>query len=142
MARGGVDVQGGSVFRCFGQLSSGFWLVGRRSGTGRRPLLGEARATRDATTSTAKQVFGGELEMVQEGRDKTQIPSRQGGSVGMQHCEPRARQTMQTENTRETHGSWSAHTEMPSHGLWASSLCMVATEVLNASRDQNWEKRC
>lgn len=78
----GVDSQGGSDFWCFGQLSPDFWLAGRCSGTGRRPLLGEARATRDATTSTAKQVFGGELEMVQEGRDKTQTPSRQGGRLG------------------------------------------------------------
>ena len=122
--------------RCFGQLSLGFWLAGRCSGTGRRPLLGKAQATRDATTSTAKQVFVGELETVQEGRDKTQTPSRWGWRAGTQHCEPRAHQTMQTENTLKTHGSWSAHTEMPPYGLWTSSLRIVPVEVLNASWDQ------
>lgn len=139
-ARGRVDAQGGSVFRCFGQLSSGFWLAGRRSGTGRRPLLGEARATRDATTSTAKQVFGGELEMVQEGRDKTQTPSRQGGSTGTQHFEPRACQTMQIESTRDAHGSQSAHTDGLSHSAHGCVEHFLGPELdkemLNLNRDQ------
>lgn len=138
-ARGTVDAQGGSVFRCFGQLSSGFWLAGRRSGTGRRPLLGEARATRDATTSTAKQVFGGELEMVQEGRDKTQTPSRQGGSTGTQHFEPRACQTMQIESTRDAHGSQSACTEGLSHSAHGCVEHFLGPELdkemLNLKRD-------
>lgn len=66
--------------------------------------------------------------MVQEGRDRTQTPSRKGGSAGAQQRKLRAHQTMQTESTAETHGSWS---EMASHGLWASSLYMVPMEVLN-----------
>lgn len=67
--------------------------------------------------------------MVQEGRDKTQTPSRQGGSTGTQRFEPRACQTMQIESTQDAPGSQSAHTQMDSH--------IVPADVLNTSWDQN-----
>lgn len=100
--------------RCFARLSSGFWLAGPRSGMGRRVLLGEVRAMRDA--ATAKQVLGESQE--REGRGKTQALCRWG-----QHCRARAQQTMQGDNTRGTGISQSAHQEVLSHRLQALTVC-------------------